>query len=71
LAEDTWGLETVEHGEINLWGGSPANMCTGNNFYGCERNAAASGNVNNPITSARLRTVNSFSTTYGKVEVRA
>lgn len=46
-------------------------MCTGNNFYGCERNAAASGNYINPIQSARIRTTKSFSTKYGKVEVKA
>lgn len=61
----------MEHGEIDLWGGSPANLCTGNNFYGCARNAAASGNVNNPVSSTKIRTVNSFNTKYGKVEVSA
>lgn len=45
-------------------------MCTSNNFWGCERSAAG-GNMINPIMSSRLRTVNSFSLTYGKVEVRA
>lgn len=35
------------------------------------RNAAASGNYNNPIRSARLRTVNSFSAKYGRVVIRA
>jgi beta-glucanase (GH16 family) len=50
---------------------SPAEECTGNMFYGCFRSAPASGNVINPIRSARLRTVNSFSTRYGRVEVKA
>ena len=54
-----------------MWGGSPADMCTSNAFYGCERNAGASGNYINPITSARLRTVNGFSTKYGKIEITA
>lgn len=42
-------------------------------FIGCERTAGAvSGGVYiNPIQSARLRTINSMSTRYGKVEVRA
>ena len=39
--------------------------------YGCERSAAGSGNYINPIRSARLRTVNSFTFTYGRVEVKA
>ena len=54
-----------------MWGGSPADLCTSNAFYGCERNAAASGNYINPITSARLRSVHSMNTKYGKVEVKA
>jgi beta-glucanase (GH16 family) len=58
-------------GTVNVWGMSPAEECTGNGFYGCERSAAASGNYINPIRSARLRTVNSFAFKYGRVEVRA
>jgi beta-glucanase (GH16 family) len=54
-----------------IWGGAPADLCTSNAFYGCERNAAASGNYNNPIMSARVRTVNSFSFTYGRIEIEA
>jgi beta-glucanase (GH16 family) len=69
--EDAVGTTTLYNGDINIWGGSPADTCTSNAFYGCERNAAASGNVNNPIRSARLRTTNSFSTKYGRVEVTA
>lgn len=55
----------------DLWGSQPSNMCTGNAFYGCERIAGAGGNYINPIKSARLRTVHSFNTKYGKVEVKA
>jgi len=58
-------------GSFNLWGGTPADLCTSNAFYGCERNAAASGNYINPIMSARVRTAESFSFTYGRVEVKA
>ena len=58
-------------GSVNIWGGSPADVCTSNAFYGCERSAAASGNYINPIRSARLRTAKSFSLKYGRVEVRA
>jgi len=61
MTEDAIGLNTMKTGDINIWGGSPADTCTSNAFYGCERNAAASGNIINPIRSARLRTVNSFS----------
>lgn len=71
LTEDAIGIDQVRTGDINIWGGSPADQCTQNQFYGCERNAAASGNVINPVRSARLRTVNSFSFTYGRVEVKA
>jgi beta-glucanase (GH16 family) len=56
---------------LDIWGGSPADMCTGNAFYGCMRIAGAEGNILNPIQSARIRTVNSFSFKYGRVEVSA
>jgi beta-glucanase (GH16 family) len=61
----------LENVGLNLWGGSPADLCTGNADYGCERDAMSGGNVVNPIQSARLRTVNSFNFKYGTVEVRA
>jgi beta-glucanase (GH16 family) len=71
LAVDTLGEDVLRHGDVNIWGGSPADACTGNNFYGCERNAAASGNVINPIQSARIRTAESFSFKYGRMEIKA
>ena len=71
LTVDTVGESTLKSGGLNLWGGSPADQCTSNAFYGCERNAAASGNYLNPIQSARLRSVNSFSFKYGVLEVKA
>lgn len=46
-------------------------MCTGNAFYGCSRSQGASGNVINPVLSSRIRTVESFSFKFGKVEIRA
>jgi hypothetical protein len=58
-------------GDVNIWGGKFGNECTSNAFYGCERNAAASGNVINPIKSARLRTAGKFSVKQGRVEVKA
>ena len=71
LSVDTWGETAFKTGDINLWGGTPADKCTSNAFYGCERNAAASGNYNNPVQSARLRTVQSFKFKYGRMEIKA
>ena len=70
LTRDDIGDDAVRNGSQEIWGAQPANLCTGNAFYGCERNADF-GNVNNPVRSARIRTAESFSFTYGKVEVRA
>ena len=77
LMEDQIGLANVKgqpHGfTFNIWGGSPADLCTQNQFYGCER-VAGPGNewrYLNPIKSARLRTAESFNFKYGRVEVKA
>ena len=56
---------------MDMWGASPADQCTGNAFYGCSRTAGGGGNILNPIQSARLRTAESFSFKYGRVEVSA
>ena len=56
---------------MNVWGAQPADLCTGNAFFGCQRDALGGGNFINPTTSARIRTAESFSFTYGRVEVRA
>ena len=56
---------------MNVWGAQPADLCTGHAFFGCERQALGGGNFINPVKSARIRTAESFSFTYGKVEVRA
>lgn len=71
LTEDAIGETIMRTGTVDIWGGSPADACTGNNFYGCMKNAAGSGNVINPIRSARLRTAKTFGFKYGRVEVRA
>ena len=71
LTKDALGLQTMTSGAYAIWGSTPADTCTSNAFYGCERNAAASGNVINPIMSARLRTVRKFSFKYGRVEITA
>jgi len=73
LTADRMGKQQVS-GEIpstlDLWGGTPADVCTSNAFYGCSRGSGG-GNVLNPIASARLRTVNSFSFKYGRLEIEA
>lgn len=71
LTSDLIGEDQVRTGNLDIWGGSPADQCTSNAFYGCSRSAAGSGNVINPITSARVRTVNSFAFKYGRVQINA
>lgn len=71
MTEDAIGAQTLRSGSVNIWGGGQSDACTNNAFYGCERSAAGSGNVINPIRSARLRTLKSFSFQYGRVEVTA
>jgi beta-glucanase (GH16 family) len=71
FTEDAIGHTQMVSGDVYVWGGQPADLCTSNNWWGCERNAAASGNYINPIRSARLRTVNALSLKYGRVEVKA
>ena len=71
FTQDAIGEQALRSGDVNIWGGSPADVCTSNAFYGCERNAAGSGNVINPIRSARLRSVQGFSFKYGRVEIKA
>lgn len=69
LLEDRYGAGFVNTGTLDMNGGSPADECTNPAFYGCLR-AGANGALN-PAMSARIRTINSFSFKYGKVEVRA
>ena len=72
LLEDDIGLANLKNGfNMDIWGGSPADLCTEPMFYGCTRTSGAGGNYLNPIKSARLRTAESFNFKYGKVEVRA
>ena len=61
-------------GEANLKNGYTIDLgddCTDDRFYGCKRTSGGGGNYLNPIKSASLRTVNSFSFRYGRVEIRA
>lgn len=55
---------------MDLWGAHPGNLCTGNAFYGCQRQGTGTNYIN-PIQSARLRTAETFSFKYGRIEVRA
>ncbi|KDR21211.1 beta-1,3-glucan-binding protein-like [Zootermopsis nevadensis] len=70
LTSDKYGEDFLSSGVLNLQGGAPADACTNPQDWGCERTGSAS-NLLNPVNSARIRTVESFSFTYGKVEVRA
>jgi len=70
LTQDAIGDAALHGGDVNIWGSNPADSCTSNAFYGCERNAAY-GNIINPVMSARVRSVNSFGFTYGRVEINA
>jgi beta-glucanase (GH16 family) len=55
---------------MDMWGSSPADACSGHQFYGCSR--ASNGiQIINPVQSAKITTRESFSFEYGRVEVRA
>ena len=55
---------------IHALGGSNADMCTSNMFWGCKRDGSVDHPIN-PIQSARLRSTRGFTMKYGKVEVEA
>jgi len=73
LTADTIGEANVIGNSytLDVWGSTPADMCTGNAFYGCSRTSQGGGNYLNPIQSARIRTVDSFAFKYGRIEVVA
>jgi beta-glucanase (GH16 family) len=73
LTADRIGKEQVAGNiptTLDIWGGTPADTCTSNAFYGCSRSSGGT-NVINPIQSARLRTAGTFSFKYGRLEVEA
>jgi beta-glucanase (GH16 family) len=70
LTEDKYGAGFVSSGTLDLWGGTPASVCTSNAYYGCLR-AGNAENYINPVQSARLRSVDSFTVRYGRIEVSA
>ncbi|KAJ3388598.1 hypothetical protein HDU92_001416 [Lobulomyces angularis] len=55
---------------FSVWGGYGASECTSNDFYGCQR-TAGNGQIINPIQSAALRTIDSLTLSFGKIEVKA
>lgn len=44
--------------------------CSNPSYFGCER-TGSKDDILNPVRSASLRTINSFSFKYGKVEINA
>jgi len=70
LTADKYGEAFLTSGTLELWGSTPASVCTGNAYYGCSRSGNPV-NVINPIQSARLRSTHSFNVKYGRIEVMA
>uniref|UniRef100_H2YEM4 Uncharacterized protein n=1 Tax=Ciona savignyi TaxID=51511 RepID=H2YEM4_CIOSA len=70
LTADHYGEAFLSSGTLDLWGSTPADLCTANAFYGCSRSGSGSNYIN-PIQSARIRTVNSFAFKYGRIEIEA
>jgi beta-glucanase (GH16 family) len=68
LFSDIIGEQNVKVGGYvySLW-----DECTGNQWDGCSRVSGNAGKYLNPISSARIRTLNSFSFKYGKLEIKA
>nr|XP_039269968.1 beta-1,3-glucan-binding protein-like [Styela clava] len=70
LTADHYGESFLSSGTLDLWGSSPADFCTANSFWGCQRTGSGSNYIN-PAQSARIRSVHSFSVKYGRIEVVA
>ena len=71
LTNESIGNAGLSNADVSLWGGDPANICTSNFDYGCERTGGAGGNIINPVQSARIRTAETFAFKYGRVEISA
>ncbi|CAD7089079.1 unnamed protein product [Hermetia illucens] len=65
LTSEVLGEGFLTSGTLNL-----GSECTNSEWWGCERTGAPD-NVLNPVRSARIHTINSFSFKYGRVEIRA
>jgi len=48
LTADSIGESAMKNGTFGVWGGSPADLCTSNQWWGCERTAGGL-NIINPI----------------------
>ncbi|KAI8916967.1 putative glucan binding protein [Powellomyces hirtus] len=71
LTADNIGAANVVNGYThNIEGNEALVHCTDPGFFGCVRTSDGR-NIINPIQSARISTVNSFSMKYGRIEVRA
>ena len=70
LGSGTNATSIQNGGSLNLWGSEPASQCTSEAFWGCQR-TGYSYNPLNPIQSASIRTAETFSFKYGRMEVRA
>lgn len=64
------GESFLSSGQLSIYGGDEANYCTSNDYYGCSRTGTPS-NYLNPIISAKVRTMKSFSFKFGKVSFDA
>ena len=64
------GENFVKYGHLSIWGGADADYCTQNDYYGCDRQGDGYHYLN-PVISGRIRTMKSFSFTYGKVSFEA
>lgn len=64
------GENMLTGGEFKIWGGDDANYCTSNDYWGCAR-TGTQDNYLNPIISAKIRTMKSFSFKYGTVSFKA
>ncbi|XP_030761869.1 beta-1,3-glucan-binding protein-like [Sitophilus oryzae] len=67
---DDYGESFLSSGTLDINGDDPTDECTNGANYGCSRTGTADNYVN-PIKSARIRTVDSFSFKYGSVVTRA
>lgn len=66
LTSETFGESFLTSGLVRI----PASECTQSNNYGCERKGSTD-HIINPIRSARISSVGSFSFKFGTLEIRA
>eukprot|EP00301_Raphidiophrys_heterophryoidea_P025703 c8685_g1_i1.p1 GENE.c8685_g1_i1~~c8685_g1_i1.p1 ORF type:complete len:492 (+),score=111.31 c8685_g1_i1:69-1478(+) len=72
LTADTLGQDALINGHTqDLWGDfKSVTSCTDPSFYGCSR-MSNGANIINPIQSASVKSISSFSFKYGNLQVRA